>query len=55
MNKKDRDGSPQSTGRKTYTAPRIVYREPLEAVAAVCTGPPDPAKSDVVCTGQLMS
>jgi hypothetical protein len=27
-------------GRRPYEAPRILHREPLEAMAAVCTPPP---------------
>lgn len=27
------------SGRKPYEAPRILYREPLEALAISCTGP----------------
>ena len=31
------DASGETSGRKPYQAPRIVYREPLEAVATACT------------------
>lgn len=31
------DVSDEAEGRKAYEAPRIVYREPLEAVATACT------------------
>ena len=31
--------------KRRYTAPRILYREPLEAMAAVCA-PTPPAKSN---------
>jgi hypothetical protein len=31
--------------KRRYTAPRILYREPLEAMAAVCA-PAPPAKSN---------
>ena len=33
------DASGETSGRKPYQAPRIVYREPLEAVATACTAP----------------
>lgn len=33
------DASGETAGRKPYEAPRIVYREPLEAVATACTAP----------------
>ena len=35
----------RSAGRKIYERPRILSREPLEAVAAVCA-PAPPAKSN---------
>lgn len=31
------EGSSEVSGRKPYEPPRIVYREPLEAVATACT------------------
>lgn len=33
------------SGKRPYQAPRILYREPLEAMAAVCA-PTPPAKSN---------
>lgn len=38
------DGS--APGKKKYRRPEILYREPLEAMAALCT-PRPPAKADV--------
>ncbi len=35
--------SSEGSGREPYEAPRIVYREPLEAVATACT-PAPPSK-----------
>lgn len=47
------EGNEQNAARETYEKPSILYREPLEAVAAVCApGPPPagPAKtSTLVC------
>jgi len=42
--------------RKPYAAPRVLYREPLEAMAAVCA-PAPPAKANVgTCpTGPISS
>jgi hypothetical protein len=41
-----RGGAPgQLRPRRPYTAPRIVHREPLEAIAAVCS-PAPPAKNN---------
>lgn len=36
---------PAPPSRRRYEAPRILYREPLEAMAAVCA-PTPPAKSN---------
>ena len=36
-------------GTSPYEAPRILSREPLEGVAAVCTGPPSPKASLATC------
>jgi hypothetical protein len=42
--------SAEVSGREPYEPPRIVYREPLEAVATVCT--PAPGKgTPVSCPG----
>ena len=35
----------EDTGRRPYQPPRIIFREPLEAMAAICT-PPPPAKAN---------
>lgn len=37
--------TPDRKVRRRYEAPRILYREPLEAMAAVCA-PSPPAKSN---------
>ena len=39
------DGSEEGKKRKPYAAPRIVSREPLEAMAAICS-PRPPAKGN---------
>jgi hypothetical protein len=36
---------PESTARRPYQPPRILFREPLEAMAAICT-PHPPAKAN---------
>jgi hypothetical protein len=36
---------PQSAGRRPYQAPRILFREPLEAMASICS-PHPPAKAN---------
>lgn len=41
----DRTGAPAGPGRRAYARPRILSREPLEAVAAVCA-PSPPAKGN---------
>jgi hypothetical protein len=38
-------GNPLGPDRQAYDAPRILYREPLEAMAAVCA-PSPPAKGN---------
>lgn len=41
-----REGEPaRENPKRRYQAPRILYREPLEAMAAVCA-PTPPAKSN---------
>jgi hypothetical protein len=35
----------ESSRKRAYEAPRILYREPLEAMAAICA-PAPPAKSN---------
>lgn len=44
MERKTTDEASDTNERKAYEPPRIVYREPLEAVATACGGPP--AKGD---------
>jgi hypothetical protein len=41
----DGEQTNNSGGKRRYQAPRILYREPLEAMAAVCA-PTPPAKSN---------
>jgi len=41
-------------GQQCYEAPRILFREPLEGVAAACT-PSPPGKADLVACGQAQS
>jgi hypothetical protein len=41
----ERRGTGDALGRRPYESPRILYREPLEAMAAVCA-PSPPAKSN---------
>jgi hypothetical protein len=42
--------SSEVSGREPYEAPRIVYREPLEAVATACTPAPPAKGSPAVCS-----
>ena len=35
--------------KKTYSQPRIIFREPLEVVAAVCDGPGQKNPGDFNC------
>jgi hypothetical protein len=42
----NRAGDAQPTNKKKYRRPEILYREPLEAMAALCT-PRPPAKANV--------
>jgi len=44
-------GSPSGPDRRRYEPPRILYREPLEAMAAVCA-PVPPAKGNVAFCSQ---
>jgi len=37
--------APETPARRPYEAPRILFREPLEAMAAICT-PHPPAKAN---------
>lgn len=39
------------TSKRRYESPRILYREPLEAMAAVCS-PTPPAKGNVAFCSQ---
>jgi hypothetical protein len=41
----DRSPNGPGSGRRSYEPPRILYREPLEAMAAVCA-PSPPAKGN---------
>jgi len=46
----------EGSGREPYEPPRIVYREPLEAVATVCTPSPPAKGSPSACpTGPISS
>jgi hypothetical protein len=44
-NPTDHNVDSDNTERETYESPSILYREPLEAVAAVCA-PAGPAKAN---------
>ncbi|MBI3952047.1 MAG: hypothetical protein HY314_16495 [Acidobacteria bacterium] len=48
MEKEERTNELQVHERKPYEKPMIIYRQPLEAKAAVCS--PSPGKSDATCT-----
>jgi hypothetical protein len=41
MDSRGPDATPGGTGetKRRYTPPRILYREPLEAMAAICSPP----------------
>jgi hypothetical protein len=41
MDSREQDAAPGGTGetKRRYTPPRILYREPLEAMAAICSPP----------------
>jgi hypothetical protein len=43
-----RSSNPEIVQRKPYERPMIIYRQPLEARAAVCT-PHPPGKADATC------
>lgn len=45
MSEKREAGGPEKAVRKPYEPPRILSREPLEALAAVCA-PAPPAKAN---------
>jgi hypothetical protein len=46
-----KESSNETTGvRRSYTPPRILYREPLEAMAAVCQPVPPAKGSPAFCS-----
>jgi hypothetical protein len=49
------DVSGDVSGREPYEAPRIVYREPLEAVATACGAPPAKGTPAVCPIGPISS
>ncbi len=54
MSSQDKPGSPPST-KKAYDPPRILSREPLEAVAVVCSGPTAKANPGLCPSGPISS
>jgi hypothetical protein len=42
-------GAPETPARRPYEAPRILFREPLEAMAAICTPHPPAKGNKAVC------
>ena len=48
------DNSAEAEQLPRYEAPRILFREPLEGVAAACT-PTPPGKADMASCSQLQS
>lgn len=51
-----RDPEKQEPAKRPYEAPRVLSREPLEAVAAVCTpAPPAKANPGVCAQGPISS
>lgn len=42
----ERSGASEPSKKKPYRRPEILYREPLEAMAAICT-PVPPAKANL--------
>ena len=54
--KKRSDADGTARGKKPYQRPQIVYREPLEAMAALCTPAPTAKVNSGSCpTGPLRS
>lgn len=54
MDSKDQPSGAAPEGKKPYDPPRIVSREPLEAVAAVCS-PPGKANPGLCPSGPFAS
>ena len=56
MKQKKISSQPKQSEREPYVAPRIVYREPLEAVATTCQpAPPGKGTRAAVQDGPLSS
>jgi len=56
VKRKNIQSQPDQTEREPYVAPRIVYREPLEAVATTCQPAPPSKGSPASCpTGPTSS
>lgn len=56
MERKKASNSDEATGREPYEPPHIVYREPLEAVANICSpSPPGKANAAACPTGPISS
>ncbi len=47
IRRSDQQQNAGDTSRRRYQAPRILFREPLEAIAAACV-PQPPGKPDLV-------
>lgn len=50
MERKNTSSPTEVDERRPYEAPRIVYREPLEAVATACTPSPPAKGSPAACS-----
>ncbi|MEM8608642.1 MAG: hypothetical protein AAGF92_16175 [Myxococcota bacterium] len=55
MTTKPKTDPPSEDAREPYEAPRIVYREPLEAVATACTAPTSKANAGACPVGPVSS
>ena len=49
MDRKKNNNESEAVEREAYVTPRIVYREPLEAVATSCTPAPPSKGTPVSC------
>lgn len=55
MDRKKTSSPDEAVEKKAYEPPRIVYREPLEAVATACVPPGGKADAVNCSTGPILS